>query len=56
MFSAPGEAVIGYSIEQSRVLKIDDEFIGAHGLADSGHVHEDFKYKVVGVLTKTEQL
>jgi putative ABC transport system permease protein len=53
MFSAPGEAVIGYSIAQSRVLKIDDEFIGAHGLADSGHVHEDFKYKVVGVLTKT---
>ncbi len=53
MFSEPGEVVLGYNIAKSRVLQIGDEFVGVHGFAESGHVHDDFEYKVVGLLAKT---
>ncbi len=53
IFSEPGEAVLGYNIAQSKILQIGDNFVGVHGLAESGHVHDDFEYKVVGALTKT---
>ncbi|MBS4024018.1 MAG: FtsX-like permease family protein [Dethiobacter sp.] len=53
MFSEPGEAVLGYNVARSGVLQIGDEFVGVHGLAESGHVHADFKYSVAGGLAKT---
>ena len=43
------ETVIGSSID----LKINDEFIGAHGLLEEGTPHHDNKYKVIGILKKT---
>ena len=43
------ETVIGSSID----LKINDEFIGAHGLLEEGTPHHDNKYKVIGTLKKT---
>ena len=43
------EAVIGSNID----LDIGDEFIGAHGLMDGGHVHDNENYKIVGQLDKT---
>ena len=43
------ETVIGSSID----LKINDEFIGAHGLLEEGTPHHDTKYKVIGILKKT---
>ncbi len=43
------EIVIGSSVK----LNIDDEIIGAHGLMDSGKLHDDHKYKVTGILKST---
>lgn len=43
------EAVIGSDID----MAIGDTFLGAHGLVQGGHVHEDEKYKVIGRLNKT---
>ena len=43
------EVLVGSSIK----TVINQEFSGAHGLLEGGSVHEDTKYKVVGILKKT---
>jgi len=43
------DAVAGAGV----ALKMGDEFNGAHGLAAGGHVHEDERYKIVGVMEPT---
>ena len=40
------EVVVGSSVK----LKINDEFIGVHGLVEDGNSHKDEKYKVIGIL------
>ena len=39
------EVVVGSSVK----LKINDEFIGVHGLVEDGNSHKDEKYKVIGI-------
>ncbi len=53
IFAQPGEAVIGYQVARSGILRLDDVFVGAHGFAVNGHIHDDFEYRVVGVLAKS---
>ncbi len=53
MFSEYEEAVLGYNVAQTGVLKLGDKFSGVHGFAEHGHVHDYFEYEVVGVLAKT---
>lgn len=53
MFLNPGEVILGYGVARNGFLQLGDEFFGVHGFAESGHVHNDFKYSVVGVLAKT---
>ena len=43
------EVIAGSSVN----ISIDEEFSGAHGLFEGGNVHDDTKYKVVGILKKT---
>lgn len=43
------EIVAGSSVK----IEINDEIKGAHGLVDTGKVHSDEKYKVVGILKPT---
>ena len=43
------EVVAGSLVNTS----IDEEFSGAHGLIEGGNIHDDTKYKVVGILEKT---
>ncbi len=43
------EAVAGSSVG----LKIGDSFVGAHGLIGNGHVHEEKKYHVTGIMKPT---
>ena len=43
------EVVAGSLVNAS----IDEEFSGAHGLIEGGNIHDDTKYKVVGILGKT---
>tara|TARA_B100000900_G_C20585350_1_gene719321 strand:- start:577 stop:1980 length:1404 start_codon:yes stop_codon:yes gene_type:complete len=43
------EVVVGSSVK----LKLNDEFIGAHGLLDEGKPHHNKKYKVIGITKPT---
>ena len=54
LFAAPLEATVGYRASKKLGLSIGDEFIGGHGMEDEVlHHHDEFKYKVVGVLKKS---
>ena len=53
IFHEPEEAVLGYNIARAGILDIGDIFVGTHGHADHGHVHDDFEYIVVGTLART---
>jgi putative ABC transport system permease protein len=53
LWSAPLEAVIGAEVARVTGLAPDREFLGTHGLAAGGAVHEDARYRVVGVLAPT---
>jgi putative ABC transport system permease protein len=52
-WSKPMQAVIGYNVSKVTKLKINKFFVGSHGLIDTGDVHAEQPYKVVGVLKKT---
>ena len=49
IWNTPFEAVSGSAVG----LKIGDEFEGAHGLINGGHVHDHEKYRIVGTLKET---
>lgn len=45
-WNRPFEAVVGVNTD----LNTGDTFVGAHGLTEGSHVHEQQKFKVVGVI------
>ena len=47
------QAVIGYNVSNVTGLNINKFFVGSHGLIDTGDLHAQQPYKVVGVLKKT---
>jgi putative ABC transport system permease protein len=47
------QAVLGASAARALNLKVGDSFVGAHGLAAGGELHDKFPYKVVGILAPT---
>ena len=53
MFSKDMEATIGQTIANKTGLKIGDTFLGTHGEAEGGHVHDNQIYTVVGILDNT---
>ena len=51
MFKAPMECVVGSSVAKKTGLRIGDKFAGGHGIGgESTHSHDEFQYKVVGIL------
>lgn len=44
------EVTIGWNVAQKNKLKIGDEFAGVHGFMEHGHTHDDFVYKVTGIM------
>lgn len=51
------EVVVGGKIAQNLGLKIGDEFFGAHGESqEDEHVHDNYAYKVVGILEPTDKV
>jgi putative ABC transport system permease protein len=50
MWAAPMQAVLGASAARKLGLKLNDTFIGSHGLGAGGHLHGDNTYTVVGIL------
>lgn len=49
-YQVPGEVVIGSYVADILGLKIGDSFHGNHGAVESGDSHDDFSFKVVGIL------
>lgn len=48
------EAVIGYKVAKNTNLKLGDYFAGSHGLVQGEEIHDDNKYKIVGILNSTK--
>ena len=53
MWGKPMQSVIGSNVANFTKLKIDKFFVGSHGLIDTGDIHSEQPYKVVGILKKT---
>ena len=53
MWEKPMQSVIGSNVANFTKLKIDKFFVGSHGLIDTGDIHSEQPYKVVGILKKT---
>jgi putative ABC transport system permease protein len=53
LFEKNFEVVVGSEITQKMSLKIGDEFFGSHGDAAEGDVHDEYAYKIVGILKPT---
>ena len=53
LYSKDMEAVLGAGVASKSGMKVGDSFLGTHGEAKGGHVHDDHPYEVVGILEKT---
>jgi len=53
LFEKPFEVVLGSEVAQKMQLTLGDTFVGTHGDAEEGHVHEEHPYVVVGILEST---
>lgn len=53
LFEKPLEATIGSVVASELGLKVGDEFVGGHGMEEVLHSHDEYKYKVVGVLERS---
>lgn len=49
-FDKDMEAILGANVAVASGLKIGDTFVGTHGDVEGGHLHEDHKYTVEGIL------
>ena len=56
IFIKPLEVVIGSNVAAKLKLDIGDSFNGSHGIEESTHDHEDFLYRVVGILSPTGEI
>ena len=50
------EVVVGSIVAKVNNLKIGDKFFGTHGFAESGHVHDNHSYEVVGILQQSSSI
>ncbi|HEY9100843.1 ABC transporter permease [Chitinimonas sp.] len=53
LWSVSMEAVLGANVAKKSQLQLGQEFASSHGLAAGGHLHDDNKYQVVGILAPT---
>lgn len=53
LFEKPFEVVLGSEVAQKMQLSVGDTFVGTHGDAEEGHVHDEHPYEVVGILEST---
>ena len=50
------EVVVGSMVAKVNNLKIGDKFFGTHGFGESGHVHDNHSYEVVGILHQSRSI
>ena len=48
-----GAVVLGSAVARNTGLRIGDHFHSSHGLQSEGDVHENFEYRVVGIMAPT---
>lgn len=53
LFEKSFEVVLGSEVAQKMQLSVGDTFVGTHGDAEEGHVHDEHPYVVVGILQPT---
>ena len=53
LFKKPLEATIGSAVASELGLKVGADFVGGHGMEEVLHSHDEYKYKVVGVLERS---
>jgi putative ABC transport system permease protein len=53
LFEKSFEVVLGSEVAQKMQLSLGDTFVGTHGDAEEGHVHDEHPYVVVGILEST---
>ena len=53
LWAAPMQIVVGSAVAESTALEIGSTISGTHGLDGDGHAHEDNRFQVVGILSKT---
>ncbi|MFN4198792.1 MAG: ABC transporter permease [Flavobacterium sp.] len=53
LFEQSFEVVLGSEVAQKMQLSVGDTFVGTHGDAEEGHVHDEHPYVVVGILEST---
>ncbi len=53
LFSEAMQAAIGSDVAEKTGLQVGDTFLGTHGEAQGGHLHDEHPYTVVGILEKT---
>lgn len=57
IFKKDFEVVVGAKIAQNLELKIGDEFFGSHGESqEEEHLHDNYAYKIVGILEPTDKV
>ena len=56
LWQDPFEVTVGAAVAKNLNLEIGDNFVGAHGLAEGGEVHEEHAYKIVGKLGYTNSV
>ncbi|MGC6471090.1 MAG: ABC transporter permease [Flavobacteriales bacterium] len=45
------QVVLGSTVAKVNELKIGDTFFGTHGFQEDGHVHDQYSYEVVGIMS-----
>lgn len=50
------EVVLGHTVAEANDLNIGDTFHGSHGLIEGGAIHDEFDYKIVGILTESQSV
>lgn len=56
VFSGAMEMVVGSKVAENLELKVGDTFASQHGYDQEGDVHEEKKFKVVGILKNTNSV
>ncbi|MET3129669.1 putative ABC transport system permease protein [Arcicella rosea] len=56
VFSGAMEMVVGSKVAKNLELKVGDSFASQHGYDQEGDVHEEKKFKVVGILKNTNSV
>lgn len=50
------EVVLGHTVAEANDLNIGDTFHGSHGLIEGGAIHDEFDYKIVGILAESQSV